>query len=121
MVGRTKREKKKGKKERKEGDLHPPFWLKLLSGVSTIICCYYKYAGFSGKILFMTMPCNTLWLVFCFLSFGGVSDRFVGFFFFFFFFFFPSLPFLISFFFFFLLPSFLSPPLSSVSLTPQFK
>jgi len=50
--------------------LNPPNALKLLTLVTFIVQVIYKTKGYRGKILFMLMPCNVLWMMYfaiCFL------------------------------------------------------
>mmetsp|Transcript_4961 Transcript_4961/g.11168 ORF Transcript_4961/g.11168 Transcript_4961/m.11168 type:complete len:320 (-) Transcript_4961:1460-2419(-) len=56
--------------EKNAPKLNPPNAIKLLTLVTVIIQVIYKTQGYRGKILFMLMPCNVLWLMYfaiCFL------------------------------------------------------
>ena len=56
--------------EKKASNLDPPKAFKLLTLVTFIIQVVYKTKGYRGKILFMLMPCNVLWILYfaiCFL------------------------------------------------------
>ena len=47
-----------------EKSLSPPRWLKIHTFTSTFIACMYKIMGFRNKVMFMMMPCNTMWLLY---------------------------------------------------------
>uniref|UniRef100_A0A7S2K6P0 Uncharacterized protein n=1 Tax=Leptocylindrus danicus TaxID=163516 RepID=A0A7S2K6P0_9STRA len=50
--------------------LQPPTWLTFHSILCTSITVAYKTMGYSGKILFMAMPCNTIWILYSLICLG---------------------------------------------------
>ena len=55
--------------------LSQPKMLKIHTFGSTTIALIYKLFGFRTKILFMSMPCNTLWLLFSLMCWDRVMNE----------------------------------------------